>query len=65
MLLLPAPLEDFVLIFIRTAAMLLSAPWFGNRSIPPQLKIGLMALISFLLFPIIDHHGVALPQGLI
>jgi flagellar biosynthetic protein FliR len=65
MLVLPTPLEGFLLIFIRTAAMLLSAPWFGNRSVPPQLKIGLMALISFLLFPVIDQHGLSLPQGLI
>jgi flagellar biosynthesis protein FliR len=65
MLVLPAPLEALVLIFIRTATMLLSAPWFGNRSVPPQLKVGLMALISFLLFPIVDHRSLTLPQGLI
>jgi len=65
MLVLPAPLEGYLLIFIRTAAMLLSAPWFGNRAVPPQLKIGLMALISFLLFPIVDHRSLAVPQGLI
>jgi flagellar biosynthetic protein FliR len=62
---IPIHLEGFLLIFIRTTAMLLSAPWFGNRAIPAQLKIGLMALISLMLFPIIDLRGLVVPQGLL
>jgi flagellar biosynthetic protein FliR len=62
---IPIHLEGFLLVFIRTAAVLLSAPWLRNRTIPPQLKIGLMAVISLMLFPIIDWRGFVLPQGLL
>jgi len=62
---IPTPLEGLLLIFIRTAAMLLSAPWFPNRTMPPQLKIGLMAVISLILFPTVDFRGLVLPRGLL
>jgi flagellar biosynthetic protein FliR len=50
---------------MRTGAMLLTAPLFGNRAIPPQLKIGLTVLVSLLVFPVVDARGIALPPGLI
>lgn len=62
---IPAHLAGFLFIFIRTTALLLSAPWFGNRAIPPQLKIGLMGLISLMLFPIVELSGLVLPPGLL
>src|SRR6266487_4822777 len=58
-------LEGFLLVFMRTRAMLLTAPLFGNRAIPPQLKIGLTVLVSLLVFPVVDARGIALPPGLI
>jgi flagellar biosynthesis protein FliR len=45
--------------------MLLTAPLFGNRAIPRQLKIGLTVLVSLLLFPVMDACGIALPPGII
>jgi flagellar biosynthetic protein FliR len=62
---MPMHLAGFLLVFIRTAAMLLSAPWFGNRATPPQLKIGLVALVSLILFPVVDLRGLVLPQSLV
>jgi flagellar biosynthetic protein FliR len=58
-------LEGFVLVLTRTGAMLLTAPLFGNRAIPRQLKIGLTVLVSLLLFPVVDARGIVLPPGLI
>jgi len=62
---LPVHLEEFLLVFIRTGATLLTAPLFGNRAIPPQLKFGLTLLVSLVVFPVGNARGIALPPGLI
>ncbi|MBI3328368.1 MAG: flagellar biosynthetic protein FliR [Nitrospinae bacterium] len=62
---IPAHLEGFLVVLIRVGAILLSAPWTGSRTIPPQLKIALTVVISLLLFPVVDVRGMALPTGLI
>ncbi len=62
---LPVHLEGFVLVLTRTGAMLLTAPVFGNRAIPQQLKIGLTVLVSLLLFPVVEARGIVLPPGII
>jgi flagellar biosynthetic protein FliR len=62
---LPVHLEACLLIVIRTGGMLLSAPWFGHRALPPQLKIGLALLIGLLLAPAVAGRGIALPDGLL
>jgi len=43
--------------FVRILAFVLSAPVFGNPSMPLQLRIGLAALLSFIIAPL-----VALPH---
>lgn len=62
---IPAHLEGFLFVLIRVGAILLSAPLFGSRTIPPQLKIALTAVISLLVFPVVDVRGMAFPKGLI
>jgi len=60
----PAHLEGFLLVFMRVGAMLLAAPWFGSRTIPPQLKVGLTAVVSLLLLPVVDVREMTPPQGI-
>lgn len=62
---LPTQLGGMLLVFMRVGAILLSAPFFGSRSIPAPLKIGLTALVSLLLVPVVDIRSVVLPVELI
>ena len=64
MLVIPGQLEGFLLIFFRVGALVIAAPWLGSRSIPAQLKIGLAAVISLVLFPVVDVRGLTFPTGL-
>jgi flagellar biosynthetic protein FliR len=53
----PAQLEGFLVVFMRVGAILLTAPLFGSRVLPPPLKIGLTALVSLLLVPVVQVRG--------
>lgn len=43
----------FLQIFARVSALLVSAPVFGNREIPAQVKVGLSAILSLALLPVV------------
>lgn len=43
----------FVIIFTRIAGMMAAAPLFSGYPIPPQMKIWLVSLIAFIMFPIV------------
>lgn len=47
----------FVLVFFRTAALMITAPLFGIRSLPAQLRVALSACVAFVAFT-----GAGLPQ---
>ena len=47
----------FVLVFFRTAALLITAPVFGTRSLPAELRVALSVCIAFVAFT-----GAGLPQ---
>jgi flagellar biosynthetic protein FliR len=42
----------FLLVLFRIGGMMVSAPLFNMRSIPPQAKVGMAVAIAFLLFPL-------------
>ncbi|GAA3406625.1 flagellar biosynthetic protein FliR [Paenibacillus hodogayensis] len=44
-------LPNWLLIFCRITAFVLAAPVFSTRGVPPQWKIGISAIIAFLIFP--------------
>jgi len=44
----------FMLVFIRTLSMFVTAPMYSHTSIPAQLKVGAAALFAFAIFPIIS-----------
>ena len=68
----------FLQVFARVSALFVSAPVFGATEIPAQVKIGLSALLSLVLLPLVkasvtasvpgtvfDMAGVILGQALI
>ncbi len=46
--------QTFLLVFLRVAAILLTAPIFNSRSIPVLFKAGLCFAVSLILFPLLD-----------
>lgn len=53
----------FFLILVRTAAILMSAPFFGVKGIPHIAKIGLAVIIAVILLPVVKP--VDIPSDLI
>jgi len=47
--------EYFILILVRISAFVVVAPFFGQRGIPNQIKIGLAAIVSILMYNILDR----------
>lgn len=46
--------QMFFLVFVRVAAILLSAPIFSAKNVPALIKTGLAFSVSVILFPIVD-----------
>jgi len=62
------PLEQFqrfIVIFIRTGAILGLAPFFGSRNVPGRVKTGLAFFISVSLYPFVDFQNVQFPSTLL
>ena len=47
----------FLLIFIRVNGVLFAAPFFGDKMVPIQVKIGLSLLIALILTPTLSGSG--------
>lgn len=57
----PLPqVQAAVLVFIRIGAILVTAPLFGSRNVPLQLKAGLSLVLAMAVFPVIGVQGVYL-----
>jgi flagellar biosynthetic protein FliR len=54
--------EVFVLVLIRTMAIVMSLPAFGSKTVPTIVKAGLCMAISMLIFPTIVFNGFSLPH---
>ena len=46
--------QAFLLVFLRIAAILLTAPIFNSRNIPVLFKVGLCFTVSLILFPLLN-----------
>lgn len=44
---------SFLQVFVRVSSLFVTAPVFGSREIPPQAKIGLAAILSLVLLPLV------------
>ncbi|MCL5020486.1 MAG: flagellar biosynthetic protein FliR [Bacteroidetes bacterium] len=54
----------FLLVFIRTLSMFVTAPLFGNQGIPAQMKVWGSAAVAFAIFPIIAASSPAISLDL-
>lgn len=50
------PFFDIILIFARIAGLIYTAPIFGSRNYPAQIKIGFVLFLSIILFPLIQSN---------
>jgi len=57
-------LQIFLLVFIRVSSIFLTAPIIGSRNIPVFAKIGTAFLVSFIIYPVIEHN-IKLPADII
>ena len=57
-------LEIFLLIFIRIAAVFMTAPILGSNNVPVMVKIGFAFLVAFILYPVLDHTAVLPKEAL-
>ncbi|MBF4691742.1 flagellar biosynthetic protein FliR [Fusibacter ferrireducens] len=48
------PFFDLILIFARIGGLIFTAPIFGSRNYPTQVKIGLILFLSLILFPLVN-----------
>jgi len=55
--------STFLFVFVRTTSIVLLAPVFGTSTIPLRVKLGLIVLLSGVLFPLIAP--VPMPQDLL
>lgn len=61
----PLYLQNFALILARVSTVLVVAPVFGHRSIPPHAKIGLAVFVTLVFLPLESQQLAAVPNGLI
>ncbi len=58
---LPLPqVQAAVLVFIRTGAILITAPLFGSRNVPLKLKAGLSLVLTLAILPVVGFKEVYL-----
>jgi len=46
--------QDFLLCLLRVAALVTAIPVFGGRQVPAQFRIGLIAAVTLMLFPLME-----------
>ncbi|MFH1624584.1 MAG: flagellar biosynthetic protein FliR [Pseudomonadota bacterium] len=57
--------QSFLLVLVRVGAILMTAPIFGSRNLPMQLKVGLMLLIAAILFPLLRSMEIVFPTHML
>jgi flagellar biosynthesis protein FliR len=48
----------YFMIFVRLATIMATIPFFGFAAVPPIAKAGLAMMLTFVMFPFIDHAGL-------
>ncbi len=56
--------ETFLLILLRVAGLVTVSPVFGHKNIPATAKIGLAAVLSLVLLPVVPPPDLGLSAGL-
>ena len=58
-------LPVFVLVLCRASGIMLTAPILSSIEIPDRVKVGLVCLLSLIMYPIAAQHVGALPAGVL
>lgn len=58
-------LELFLLVFVRTVALLVAIPFFDNRAVPVAFKAGLALAVSMLALPLLPVKTVTAPADVV
>ncbi len=54
----------FVLITFRVSGMVLIAPFFAHRAVPPKVRAGLVLALAAVMFPTVDRVGIRIPDNM-
>ncbi|MEC7641324.1 MAG: flagellar biosynthetic protein FliR [Nitrospinota bacterium] len=57
--------ELFLFVFVRVGTIILFAPVLGSQTLPRTLKIGLIFMISVVVFPLVSSNSLAHPKGIL
>ena len=57
-------MQQFIFVFVRVGAILISLPFFGSGNVAARLKTGLAFLVSLIAYPLIKFDGIIFPTGL-
>lgn len=52
-----------LLIFLRVSALMLFVPVIGNQIVPQPVKLGLIALLTLLLYPVVSAQIMPIPES--
>lgn len=58
-----AHLDQFILVFVRVSAIIISMPVIGNRAVPIRVKAGLAIMMTFIIAPLVTVP--ALPNDML
>ncbi|MBI5747504.1 MAG: flagellar type III secretion system protein FliR [Nitrospinae bacterium] len=56
-------MQQFIFVFVRVGAILISLPFFGSGNVPARLKTSLAFLVSLIAYPLIKFDGIIFPSG--
>lgn len=59
-----ADFERFLFVLFRVGAFIMFVPVLGSAQFPARLKVGLIVLLSFSVFPMVPQEAIAQPKGL-
>lgn len=57
--------QSFLLVVVRVGAILMTAPIFGSKNLPVQLKVGLTLFITIIIFPILSSMDAVFPTHIL
>lgn len=49
-------LEYFLLVFARVATFVFAAPFFSQKGVPNQVKIGLSVFVAYIMYAFVQPH---------
>lgn len=52
----------FLLILLRVSGICMAAPIFGSRNIPQYAKIGFSLALTYIIFPMVYHADIVIPE---